>query len=299
MGAKVSKLTPANMAALKEIGAEGQGVQFGETYAIFPQNPEDALGWVQTEMADLPNRTAHPYASLHAVVRKLQSQVTSAVATTAYATPTNGRGDEFRPDPGDQFQILRGYGRDDDVFRVIEYAPITAPPEKVQALYALASMPSEAVHAWRLERDPYDKKKWVGVAFNAFPTEIMVPVGSTRAVGVLADGSAIPRSRPAHKSGSGHCEHCGLPTKGGRFVPGHDAKLKGDLQREAQSDDPKIRIPALVESAIRAADNTKWAIPPSNDEDANAVQDALLVGEPEFLAARIAAREAAVLEVEA
>lgn len=32
---------------------------------------------------------------------------------------------------------------------------------------------------------------------------------------------------------SGRCEHCGAPTKGGKFVAGHDAKLKGLLMREA------------------------------------------------------------------
>jgi hypothetical protein len=34
---------------------------------------------------------------------------------------------------------------------------------------------------------------------------------------------------------SGSCHHCGAPTKGGKFVAGHDAKLKGELIREAEA----------------------------------------------------------------
>lgn len=40
-----------------------------------------------------------------------------------------------------------------------------------------------------------------------------------------------PRGEP--KPTSGVCHHCGEPTKGGRFVAGHDAKLKGILKRRA------------------------------------------------------------------
>lgn len=35
----------------------------------------------------------------------------------------------------------------------------------------------------------------------------------------------------------GVCEHCGEPTKGGRFIAGHDAKLKGELKRAAEAGD--------------------------------------------------------------
>lgn len=42
----------------------------------------------------------------------------------------------------------------------------------------------------------------------------------------------------------GRCHHCGQPTKGGRFIPGHDAKLKGELIREGGNE-------AAAERAIR------------------------------------------------
>ena len=46
---------------------------------------------------------------------------------------------------------------------------------------------------------------------------------------------------------TGQCEHCGQPTKGGRFIAGHDAKLKGELKRAAESGDRD----ALLELHLR------------------------------------------------
>ena len=52
------------------------------------------------------------------------------------------------------------------------------------------------------------------------------------------DGNPVKiKSRGPAKPTEGKCEHCGEPTKGGRFVAGHDAKLKGDLLRAAQQGD--------------------------------------------------------------
>lgn len=49
------------------------------------------------------------------------------------------------------------------------------------------------------------------------------------------DGDLLTERRPRGepKPKTGRCEHCGEPTKGGKFVAGHDAKLKGLLVREA------------------------------------------------------------------
>jgi hypothetical protein len=44
----------------------------------------------------------------------------------------------------------------------------------------------------------------------------------------------------------GQCECCGQPTKGGRFLPGHDAKLKGRLKRLNAAGD-KAAYKELVE----------------------------------------------------
>lgn len=363
MSVKVSRLTPANIRALRDIGAEEHGVQIAETYAVFTGSAADALKWVQDEMAELDNRTGHPYASLHAVVRKLSAQVTSEAGPATLSV--NG---EFRPQPGEFFQVWKGLGHDDTMFRVIEYAPMTAAPERIQKLYNMPMMPTEAVHAWRLEKVPARRGKgteWAGVAFTAFPVEIMVEPGvviqstaegpivlalsaaqtkeriaeidadftiqlnellkehgaddaldlprdvwhklerwrsdsyalaygrdpqSREFVGTATGTSARGRRRGGGRSrpAVGACEHCGEPTKGGRFVPGHDAKLKGDLGREAQSTDPAIRIPALVEARLRSMDSSKWYIEPA-DEDAAEV-DALVLKDG-FLAARIAARQ--------
>lgn len=49
-------------------------------------------------------------------------------------------------------------------------------------------------------------------------------------------------ARASRRAGGGHCHHCGEATKGGRFIPGHDAKLKGDLIREATTEAEAERI---------------------------------------------------------
>lgn len=41
--------------------------------------------------------------------------------------------------------------------------------------------------------------------------------------------------RPA----TGACECCGEPTRGGRFLPGHDARLKSRLRKAARDGDPQ------------------------------------------------------------
>lgn len=57
-----------------------------------------------------------------------------------------------------------------------------------------------------------------------------------------ADRAASPRSRPS----SGKCECCGAPTKGGRYAPGHDARLKSRLRKAVQAGD-KSAYKELVE----------------------------------------------------
>ena len=54
------------------------------------------------------------------------------------------------------------------------------------------------------------------------------------------------------------CEHCGEPTKGGKFVAGHDAKLKGLLLAAAK----ELDVDAYAEMVARSwvKDGTKTAI---------------------------------------
>lgn len=49
----------------------------------------------------------------------------------------------------------------------------------------------------------------------------------------------------------GQCHHCGMPTKGGQFAPGHDSKLKGDLVREVDEGNQEGRKAAAVEMVLR------------------------------------------------
>lgn len=51
------------------------------------------------------------------------------------------------------------------------------------------------------------------------------------------EGGERPRKVKEADPLGGRCNHCGEPTKGGRFVAGHDAKLKGDLMRAAVGGD--------------------------------------------------------------
>lgn len=48
---------------------------------------------------------------------------------------------------------------------------------------------------------------------------------------------ATKTPRRAKKVRGGICEHCGCPTAGGRFAPGHDAKLKRDLVAQVEKGD--------------------------------------------------------------
>jgi len=69
---------------------------------------------------------------------------------------------------------------------------------------------------------------------------------------------AAPADKPARvkrtpKAKTGACHHCGEQTKGGLFVAGHDAKLKGDLQRLAVNTDlgDQARVDAIAEQLAR------------------------------------------------
>ncbi len=62
------------------------------------------------------------------------------------------------------------------------------------------------------------------------------------------------RERQEARPKVGSCHHCGAPTKGGKFVVGHDAKLKGELVREAQGllDEPwAVPVDAVLELLVR------------------------------------------------
>lgn len=70
------------------------------------------------------------------------------------------------------------------------------------------------------------------------------------------EASAQDRKKPRKRS-TGTCEHCGGPT-GGRFMPGHDAKLKSELlggaRRHERSDD---WLELLIRDWARIPDSVK------------------------------------------
>lgn len=58
-----------------------------------------------------------------------------------------------------------------------------------------------------------------------------------------------PEDKPANRvprPTTGSCECCGVPTRGGRFSPGHDARLKSKLKKRSKSGD-KTAYKELVE----------------------------------------------------
>lgn len=65
---------------------------------------------------------------------------------------------------------------------------------------------------------------------------------------------AAKRVASLRRSSSGNCECCGAPTKGGRFLPGHDAKLKSRLRRQRAYGTPEQQESARTELASRGWD---------------------------------------------
>jgi hypothetical protein len=287
MTTRINKLTKLQVDALHRIDNEHIELEIGGSTATFNTTPREALAWLDHEMGELPTK-GHPRASLHAVRRKLIAKMADDPAEQAKAdrvaamlvgdqpvhVPAEG---EFHPEPGEQFQIMRGYQHDDTIFRVKDYAPITSPPEIMQKAYRLPTLPVEIVNAARIEKMP--KGDWVGSSFHSFPTAIMVPVGSTaRAFSEANGGRTKPRApRSGGSTTGGRCEHCGEPTKGGRFIPGHDAKLKGELVREGT-------IEAWAEQIIR-----NWKTEADVPNDLGRITKLVAQGDG-FLRSRITAR---------
>lgn len=73
-------------------------------------------------------------------------------------------------------------------------------------------------------------------------------------------GSAAVRERKPPKPKVGVCAHCGEATRGGTFVAGHDAKLKGILQRIAidQGASSDARVDAIAEQLARGWHKGSW-----------------------------------------
>lgn len=105
-----------------------------------------------------------------------------------------------------------------------------------------------------------------------------------RRAGVESDGNGRGPARPT----TGICHHCGGLTKGGKFIAGHDAKLKGELIREADEGAAE----AVAEAMIRG-----W-YKIGRFPDLEATADRLVQERPtgEFIVERNAARSGRHLE---
>lgn len=82
-------------------------------------------------------------------------------------------------------------------------------------------------------------------------------------------------SRAAPRPTSGACHHCGAPTKGGKFVIGHDAKLKGELLRAAKAASNEAAAEMMLRGWWKQATHGVLM----NNLDADAVQAMVLQGE--------------------
>lgn len=100
------------------------------------------------------------------------------------------------------------------------------------------------------------------------------------------DGEPRAPRVKAERPTTGTCHHCGEPTKGGKFVAGHDAKLKGILIQGGKDGDAE----AVAEAMAR-----DW-YKPGRFPELESAADAILQNEPthEFIARRVAERIAAV-----
>lgn len=80
----------------------------------------------------------------------------------------------------------------------------------------------------------------------------IVPKVETTTPDAPAPTEAKPARIPKPKTGA--CHHCGATTKGGLFVAGHDAKLKGELQKAAYDPDGRKadRVTAAAEMLARS-----------------------------------------------
>lgn len=109
-------------------------------------------------------------------------------------------------------------------------------------------------------------------------------------VAKIEQGLAPKERKPtADRPTSGRCEHCGEPTKGGKFVVGHDAKLKGILLKDGLEGSHE----AVAELMARGP---AWFKKPERFDPGVVRQaDELIQSIPthEFLAQRVAQRQEA------
>ncbi len=109
-----------------------------------------------------------------------------------------------------------------------------------------------------------------------------------------ADVARTQASRGPSKPKVGRCEHCGEPTGGGRFLPGHDAKLKGkligNLRGYLKGHYDGDLNPLVLDAAELYARN--W-MPPALEADLGVqftADAAQVADQPGFVAARTEAR---------
>lgn len=140
----------------------------------------------------------------------------------------------------------------------------------------------EAVRAKQRDNPLHQMLQEAVVAGQATRAAKKAPAGSSTPRPPRANGSA-PRSK------EGRCQHCGDPTKGGLFAPGHDAKLKGQLAKvveDVQGTRKADRVVAAAEMIARGW--VKKALPDDLLADATAMVEK--AKSPAEFAAKVAAK---------
>lgn len=118
--------------------------------------------------------------------------------------------------------------------------------------------------------------------------EVQQVAQATKAAKAPAKAKAEPKAPRVARAKVGRCQHCGEPTKGGLFVPGHDAKLKGQLAKIVETTTGESvkrkadRVTAAAEMIVRGW--VKKALPDEIAPDALAMVEKSKLSEAEFAA---------------
>ena len=284
MRTRINKLTAQNVAALKEVGMDGA---YTATTAEWGESPGAVLLALEGKMRDLPTNE-HPRKSLYAVRRKLAALIEAEepdfTATITVTAPPPDLGIDLPAgvDLSEGSVVLFRDWDDSDVWL------------KVQGIEQSKEHGPSARGIEYLSERCLDSEY---VSLRSLPLSQLVDREAVEEEKRERKAASRARSNGTRRVGGGVCEHCGEKTGGGRFLAGHDAKLKAELKRNALdlSVEADIRHRMAAESNIRAAQHkpedpasSAWFIQP-HASDVKRVKE--LVGQGDgFLRSEVARR---------
>ena len=240
MKTRVNKLTGLNIRALKDLGIEGA---YTATTAEWGDSPAQVIVTITDAIKDLP-ANEHPRKSTYAVLRKLRAIIDP---DGTKSEKVNGSLPDSEPEPKvPGFEPPAGVSlREGAMIQLKDWdgSPVWL---RIQGL-GHSKEHGPTVRGIEYLTEKGNDGEYVGQ--RELPLSTLVdPAEEARK---LEERKAAARARGAtqRRVGGGVCEHCGERTGGGRFLAGHDAKLKGDLKRAAKEGDAA----ATAEAQIRAA----------------------------------------------